>query len=292
MDRTMDWIRGHKAVFFGLVASLMVVMALVSALVSAPGAPAPEEAPAAEEAKTEPVEEPRPAPAAESASVDALRDAYGAEQDRIEEILEGCAWGGGDRRGRASFEDGVLTETLPSAVGSEEASTSYAIGEVSSSQVPTAVPDGTTVESFVIYDADGVAHAAHLVTYLEQAGTAEEPSAFQAYRLSSDIFEHQGYYTNAGVAEGLEVTGLSDEAVEALGGDERAIEEALRGYELAHDTTVHECAWDETLSYDFAAGTVEAGFRPISNSHAQPSATVVLTYAVEGGTLQVGERNE
>lgn len=276
MDSAMDWIRDHKTAFLGLVGALMVVIAIAMGVTSGGCT-------ATEPASSGSSEKPDPQPAELD---DGVNVSYSEPQKQVLSILEGCKWGGTGMQGRLEVTDGELIEMLPTANGADEVVTPYRIGEVSSAALPADLADSDSVQGFTLIDEEtGTAHVAYLVSTLVETPDGSTGSA--AYYLASSIFEGSGYYTNDGVAAELEVTGLDDRTIEALGGDEAAIEDILRAYALSHDTTAFECRWDQTLSYDYAAGSISAGFQVVNNLSEEPQMQLVVTYRATDDALEV-----
>lgn len=272
MDGMLEAIRRHKVAFLVAVGVVMVATVVMVTVMSAD----PEKGTGPGDAPAE------PAAAIEEAAPAQLD----ARQQSVSDILTGCRWGGGAGSGRLEIGDGTITEIEAVRGGTDERETTWRMGEVSMAELPSSLPDSDSLTSFVIYDADGEAHVAYLVTHIESS--ADGSQGYQVYQLASDAFAGADYYTTAGVAEDLEVEGLDRGAVERLGGDEDAVEAALRDYAMSHDTSCYLCRWDETLLIDYGAGTVAAGFDLISNANTdEPASSVTLTFSEPDGTLEV-----
>lgn len=283
MDRTMEWIRGHKAVFFGVLAAAMVAYALIiSAVGSASARDEERQGTQQEEASREPV-------ADEGDSGEGISGYQGSELEIVEAIA-GSRWVSTDGRGYLEASPTKLTEILPSSgEEADEHEIAYTVSGVDDT-APGADQTGyMRVRDFIITDEAGEPHVAHLATVDPAAGeSAVEGDPY--YILTSSAFENAAGYTTDGAVDEIELQGTDDERLlDVLGTGQGALEDALSSYVMANHSTAYRCAWTGRASVDYAAGTAAAEFEVTSSEFESPRVIEIQrdlsTGAMTGGDV-------
>ena len=261
-----DFIKEHKALFFGgIIVGLVVVSLGVTVISGAIFNRGGSETAQEEQGERFDKEESEEKEARDLTKAQlAYQKDYSDAEDKVIAQLAAATWVSNDSAGTLEIdEDGFYTETLP-ADGSEVEKNAGSLAIASIDGSPMYEDQNGTKDDtdFVIVDADGDYHIAHLQKVLP-ADESKDPY----YMLKSDAFIGENGYTTEYEWKGLEVKGIGEEVEDAIGRNgAKELETKLKEYAQANHATCFEATWDQLIVYDYATDSVTTSFTYTSST--------------------------